>query len=226
MDETLTNAEAAPLTPAAHAPLALERPRTQSDLRKVAFANRVLEVVSVAQAYRDTYRPGQDVTTYDYVKGSELLKDADVGPFVGKLAEKALAEAGIDRMHAMIRLKETIEADLTDYVHTADDPEKKIRRGDFMDLADVRDKLPHEKRRLIKKVSKEGRIELESKQHALELLARIQSMLPSPSVTVNNNTANVFQTMSKEDLVAEIARKMSNPDVARALEAKLLPREA
>jgi len=202
-------------------PLDLPEPRTQTELRRWAFAKRLLEVVDVGAAYRDVFNPGKDVEPRHAVAGNKLLKDEDVGKIVAHLAEPALVAAGVEREFALRRLVAIVDADLTDF---ADDS------GSFMDLKAMKE-LPPEKRRLVRKygerMGKDGDVtsrtlELEPRMPALELMARILSLVQPAGVTVNNNTANVFSDMTKEQLLAEIARKMANPDVARALEARII----
>jgi len=210
------------LTPqAASRSMDLPAPRTQTEMRRWAFAKRLLEVVDVGAAYRDVFNPGNNVEPRHVVAGNKLLKEEDVGKIVAYLAEPALVAAGVEREFAIKRLVAMIDGDITDF---ADD------EGSFMDLKAMKD-LPPEKRRLVRKYGERfgatgsltsRTLELEPRIPALELMARILKLVQPVGVTVNNNTANVFSDMTKEQLLAEIARKMANPDVARALEARII----
>jgi hypothetical protein len=208
---------------------ALTEPRTQTDLRKWAFAKRLLEVVDVGAAYRDVFHPGKDVTPGYVIAGNNLLKDENVGKVVKHLAEPALLAAGVEREFAIKRLVETVDSDLTDF---ADDA------GSFLDLAAMKANLPPEKRRLVKKyretIGPKGdvtsrTIELEPKQPAMELLARILNLVQPASVTINNEQ-NLFVGQSKDDLRAEIVRRMQNlaqqgtlPPALEGVLAKIAP---
>jgi hypothetical protein len=197
-------------------------------LRKWAFAKRLLEVVDVGAAYRDVFHPGKDVTPGYVIAGNNLLKDENVGKVVKHLAEPALLAAGVEREFAIKRLVETVDSDLTDFA---------TEGGSFMDLAQMRE-LPANKRRLVKKyqerVGKDGEItsrtiELEPKQPAMELLARILNLVQPASVTINNEQ-NLFVGQSKDDLRAEIVRRMQNlaqqgtlPPALEGVLAKIAP---
>lgn len=165
---------------------ALPAPTTQTQVQHWAFAKRLCETVSVAEAYRDVYDPGEDVTQSHYLAGGRLLKDPQIGEIVRVIALPALVEIGVDKSHALTRLLQTIDADPTDYVG-AD--------GAYLAPADLR-KLPLEKRRLIRRMhvgrSKDGAIfttdiELEPKHPALQLLAQIQQWVKPGTTTVINN---------------------------------------
>jgi hypothetical protein len=166
-------------------PVVLREPRTETELRGMTFAEQVLLTVEVGTAYRNVFDPGQDVTPYHRAAGSRLLKDEYVGVWIKELATHALEAAGVDRGHAIRRLIETIDSDITDYVDEGTDS--------FMSLKEMRDKLPLEKRRLIRKyterVNKKGRvvariIELEPKQPAIDLLSRIQRWVSPDQVNI------------------------------------------
>lgn len=176
------------------AALDLSEPQTQDELRQWAFAKRVLEVVDVAAAYRDVFAPGQDVEAYHYAAGNRLLKKVEVGKLIKQLAPPALVAAGVDRDFALRRLIQTVDGDVTDYATVEVDEEGNERSG-FMSLAQIK-KLPLEKRRLIKRYvevfDKDGKvrrreIELEPKQPAIDLLARIQQWVQPNQLNVTNS---------------------------------------
>jgi hypothetical protein len=197
----------------------LREPRTETELRGMTFAEQVLLTVEVGTAYRNVFAPGEDVSAAHRAAGARLMKDSYVGMWIGHLATHALAAAGVQREHAIRRLLETIEADLTDYVYTDGD-----KKGEFMDLATIRETLPLAKRRLIRKVTPSGDIELEPKQPALELLARIEQLVQPNQVNVQNNIIAEVAGQSKDQLRAEILRRMSNPELVRSLlESGTLP---
>ncbi len=163
----------------------LREPQNQNEVRQVSFAQQVLTTVDVGLAYRNVFCPGVEVEARHRIAGNKLMQDPYVGAWIGHLAGHALAAAGVEREHAMRRLLEAIDSDLTDYVFT-----EGANKGKFMDLATIRETLPHEKRRLIRKVTPCGSIELEPKQPAIELLARIAQLVQPNSVNVINN--NIF----------------------------------
>jgi hypothetical protein len=72
-------------------------------------------------------------------------------------------------------------------------------------------------------------IELEPKQPAMELLARILNLVQPASLTINNEQ-NLFVGQSKDDLRAEIVRRMQNlaqqgtlPPALEGVLAKIAP---
>jgi hypothetical protein len=200
----------------------LEAPTTQTQLREWAFAKRVLETVDVGVAFRDVYDPGEAVEPRHHARGANLMTRPEVSKLIQRLAAPALIAAGVERAFALKRLIQTIDADLTDYVDDTielDEEGKPLpNRGSFMTLAQIKERLPPEKRRLIRKYRetlKDGavvkrEIELEPKSQALELLARIQQL-------VQPNTQNV---MNSETIINVITvaqnRAVKRADALRA----------
>ena len=176
----------------------LEAPTTETQVREWAFAKRVLETVDVAVAYRDVYDPGSPIEPRHHAAGANRLTKPEVGKLIQRLAAPALVAAGVERAFALRRLLQTIDGDLTDYVDDTVELDKEgkplPKRGSFMTLAQIKERLPPEKRRLIRKYRetlKDGEvvkreIELEPKSQALELLARIQQMVQPTSLTMMN----------------------------------------
>jgi hypothetical protein len=173
--------------------LQAREPTTQTEIRQVAFASAVLTIMNVAEAYRDVFDPGAPITPAHHISGSRMLKDRYVGSWIRSLATHSLEEAGVDRTLAVRRLLQTIESDITDYVRVEKDDDGHIIYDGFMSLSQIREALPPEKRRLIKKyterLNKDGvvtsrTIEMESKQAAIELLARIQKWVAPGEVNV------------------------------------------
>jgi hypothetical protein len=188
--------------------LDLAEPTTSSDLREWAYAKRLLEVVDVGEAYRDVFHPGKKVTPNYVYAGQRMLRQESVGKIIKYLAPPALMAAGVEREFALRRLIETIEADITDYADGA---------GSFMNLDQIRAKLPPEKRRLIRRYKeqfdKEGNvtsrtIELEPKHQALELLARIQQLVQPNTLNVVNNETIVNVINVAQQNAAKRQREM------------------
>jgi hypothetical protein len=186
-------------------PVVLREPRTETELRGQTFAEQVLLTVEIGTAYRNVFAPGQDVTPYHRSAGARLLKDEYVGLWIKELATHALESASVDRAHAIKRLLETIDSDITDFVHEG--------RDEFMSLKEIRDKLPLEKRRLIRKyterLNKDGyvvsrTIELEPKQPAIDLLARIQRWVSPDQINV-----------VKGDMIVNVISQAQNAAIRR-----------
>ncbi len=189
--------------------ICLEPPRTQSQMRSWAFAKRVCETVDVARAYRDVYDPGEEIEHKHYIAGAKLLKDPKVAEIIQAISRPALVELGVDKAHALKRLLETIDGDLTDYARTD---------GSFMTLDEIR-QLPIEKRRLVKKYKetytetgglKSREIELEPKHPALALLAQIQQWVkPGNTTIITNETIVTYIGVAQRraQLAADAARK-------------------
>lgn len=167
----------------------LEAPTTQTQLRDWAFAKRVLETVDVGVAWRDVYDPGVELSARHHANGANALTRPEVGKLIQRLAPPALVAAGVERAFALRRLIQTIEADLTDYI----DPQTES----FMTLARMKEFLPPEKRRLVRKYREtlhpktgaviKREIELEPKSQALELLARVQQLVQPSSLNIMNS---------------------------------------
>lgn len=185
----------------------LPAPLTQRQLQHWAFAKRLCETANVAEAYRDVFDPGEDLTPYSHTAGARLLKDPEVGQIVKSIAAPALVELGVSRNHALRRLLETIDSDITDYftLDTKDD-DGKVIRGRVMTPSEMR-QLPFEKRRLIKKFTEreyaDGSIkrefELESKGDALKLLAQIEQWVqPGNTTIINNETIVTFINAARQ----------------------------
>jgi hypothetical protein len=158
---------------------------TQRRLRMLAFARRFAETMDAGEAYRDIYRPAENPKPTDKHHGERMLRVPMVQQFVAELVKPALVTLGVDKMHAIRRLIETIDGDVTDYVKVV--PSRDGRdQAELMSAAEIREALPLAKRRLIKKIKithdqyggiKSREIELESKQAALELLAKLQGWI-------------------------------------------------
>jgi hypothetical protein len=181
-------------------------PKTQTELRHWAFARQICETTDVAVAYRNTFRPGKDVNHNDYIAGTKLL--GDVAGIVRQIAEPALIELGVEKSLALRRLLETVESDITEFCKND---------GSYLSMEEIK-AMPHEKRRLIKKLEtaergKKGRvvtnIVLESKEKALHLLGQIQGWIKPAGVTVNNNVQTVVAQLSREELDDEIRKRMT-----------------
>lgn len=167
---------------------------TQRRLRMMAFARIFAETMDSGQAYRDVYRPATNPKDTDKLHGDKLLRTDFVQKHVGILLKPALVALGVDQAFALRRLIETIDGDITDYVKpvVGDDD---VGTTQLMTLEDIRDTLPLGKRRLIRKYEekydKDGNlrsrgIELEPKQPALELLARIRGWIKSDTNLIVN----------------------------------------
>lgn len=159
------------------------KPRlTQRRLRMLAFARVFAETMDAGQAYRDVFRPAENPKDSDKINGARLLTTKLVQAQVAELIKPALIAMGVDRQFALRRLIETIDGDFTDF-------SRQVKSADGRDTADLmtpqemREALPLAKRRLVKKYKvtydqyggiKSREIELEAKQPALELLAKMQ----------------------------------------------------
>jgi hypothetical protein len=174
-------------------PVTLHEPRNQHELRQVDFVHHLLKTVEVARSYRDVFAPGTDVTSAHHVAGTRMMKDPYVGIWIKELAKHALEAAGVDRELAIRRLLQTIDSDITDFGRTVVGEDGVEVDDGFMSLKEMREKLPLEKRRLIRKYTERlnakgavimRQIELEPKHQALELLARIQNWVSPDQVNV------------------------------------------
>jgi len=203
--------------------LALPPPCTQTELRHRHFAKRLCETVSVAEAYRDVFDPGEDITPYHHISGSRLMKDEAVLTIVKEVSLPALVEMGVERNHALRRLLETIDSDITDYASID---------GKIMSLAEMRN-LPFEKRRLVKKIKERfdpetgelvnREIELEGKEGALRLLAQIKQWV-QPGATVNVKNENIVNYITVANKVAEGRVKLAREAAAKSKSAEQLSR--
>lgn len=170
---------------------------TQRRLRFIAFARIFAETMDPAQAYRDVYRPATNPKDGDKQLGDKLLKIKYVQERIGEFLKPALLALGVDQTFALRRLLETIDGDLTDYVKQVPSVNERDVAS-LMSLKEMRDALPLSKRRLIKRYKetfdqygmlKSREIELESKQPALELLAKIKGWIGGGTeLVVNGDT--------------------------------------
>lgn len=203
--------------------LALPAPCTQTELRNRHFAKRLCETVSVAEAYRDVFDPGESITPYHQIAGARLMKDETVLTIVKEVSLPALVEMGVERNHALKRLLETIDSDITDYASID---------GKIMSLAEMRS-LPFEKRRLVKKIKERfdpetgglvnREIELEGKEGALRLLAQVQQWV-QPGATVNVKNENIVNYITVANKVAEGRVKLAREEAAKSKSADQLTR--
>lgn len=193
------------LETAAPPSLGLAAPRTQTQLRTWAFAKRICETVNVAEAYRDTFDPGEQISPRHHAAGAAMLKKEEVGLIVKAIAAPALVELGVDRNHAIKRLLEAADGDVTDYYD-----------GDtMMSPSQMRAQLTPEKRRLIKKIKErilptgeiQREIEMEGKHEALRLLAQIQQWVQPGSTTIVNNETIVTYLNIATKSAAELQKK-------------------
>lgn len=175
---------------------------TQRRLRLKAFARKFAETMDSAEAYREIYRPATNPQPGDKTKGDRLLKLPEVQKLVGELIQPALVAMNVDHAFALRRLIETIDSDITDYaemiVPGVEAEELMRKNSGFMSLLDMRELLPVEKRRLIKKYKvtydqlgmvKSREIELEPKQPALELLAKMRGWVQGDTNVVVDGDA-------------------------------------
>lgn len=155
---------------------------TQRRLRLMAFARKFCETMDSAQSYRDVYRPLTNPMPGDKLHGDKLLKIKFVQDRIGEIITPAVKALGIDQSFVIRRLLETIDGDITDYVKVVPGVDGRDQ-ADLMSLQEMRDALPLAKRRLVKKYKviydqfgmvKSREIELEPKQPAMELLAKIR----------------------------------------------------
>lgn len=166
---------------------------TQRNLRVKAFARRFAETMDSAEAYRDVYRPATNPQPGDKARGDRLLRLPEVQKLVGDMIKPTLVAMGVDQSFALRRLIETVDSDITDYHN----PLAEKGKSSFMSLAEMREQLPLEKRRLIKKYKetydqmgfiKSIDVELEPKQPALELLAKMRGWVqPDNNVIVDGD---------------------------------------
>lgn len=214
--------------------LNLPAPTTQTTLRRWAFAKRLCETCNVATAYRDVFDPLEGEPTHDhYTRGNALLKDKDVAQIVRTIATPALVTLGVDKSFVLKRLIENIDVDVTDYIDNA--------TGSFMNLDAMKEKLPLEKRRLVRKVierfDKDGNLtkrelELHDPHKAMELLARIQQWVQPGALNVNitNETIVGFIQIAREEaekkkatLIEASKDSAAAGQLSRAANAQLLP---
>lgn len=159
------------------------KPRiTQRRLRMIAFARVFAETMDSGQAFRDVYRPAENPHPTDRQRGESMLRLPFVQKHVGEVLRPTLVALGVDQTFAIRRLIETIDGDLTDYMRQVPGTDT----ADIMTLTEMREALPLAKRRLVKKYKvtydqyggiKSREIELEPKQGALELLAKIKGWI-------------------------------------------------
>jgi hypothetical protein len=155
---------------------------SQRRLRALAFARIFAENMDSGQAYREVYRPGENPLPTDKIKGDRLLHVPYVQEQVGDCLKPAMVALGVDQTFGLRRLIETIDSDITDYVRVTK-PSGANDSAELMTLAEMKEALPLAKRRLIRKYKitydqyggvKSREIELEPKQPAMELLAKIR----------------------------------------------------
>jgi hypothetical protein len=151
----------------------------------MAFARLFAETMDAGQSYRDIYRPAENPRPTDKQHGDKLLRTKFVQQAVGDLLKPALIALGVDKTFALRRLIETVDGDITDYVKVVPSTNGQDN-ADLMSPSEIREALPLAKRRLIKKFKvsydqyggiKSREIELEAKQPALELLAKMQGWI-------------------------------------------------
>lgn len=183
--------------------LALIPPKDQTTLQRWAFARRLCEVMDVAEAYRDTYEPWEEILPKHYQAGNGLLKREDVQEIVRTLVQPVLVELGVDKQYVLKKLLTTLEGDLTEYATIVVDSEGK-EHSRFMSLHELQ-KLPPDKRKLIKKFEEKNtqfglqrKIELRDPEAAMLLLARIQNMISDSNTTtvINNETIVMHMTLA------------------------------
>jgi hypothetical protein len=167
---------------------------TQRRLRVIAFARVFAETMDTAQAFRDVYRPAENPLPTDKTNGDRLIRTKAAQKAVADFLKPHLVALGVDQTFALRRLLETIDGDITDYVKVVPSQDGKDV-ADLMSLKDMREALPLAKRRLVRKYKvtydqfgqvKTREIELEPKQPALELLAKIKGWV-TPGTQVNIN---------------------------------------
>lgn len=165
---------------------------TQRRLRMIAFARKFAETMDAGMAYRDIFRPATNPEPDDRMRGERMLRIKFVQKRVGEYLEPALVALGVDQQFAVRRLIETVDGDLTDFCKIVKSKDEKDIAA-LMNLEEMREALPLGKRRLVKKYKetfdqfgnlKTREIELESKQAALELLAKIRGWVSGDRLTV------------------------------------------
>lgn len=166
---------------------------TQRRLRYMAFARKFCETMDTAQAYRDVFRPMTNPKDSDKIHGDKLLKIKFVQDRIGEIITPAVKALGVDQTFVIRRLLETIDGDITDYTKVV--PGAAGDAADLMSLKEMREALPLSKRRLVKKYKviydqfgqvKSREIELEPKQPAMELLAKIRGWVSGDKTILIN----------------------------------------
>lgn len=194
------------------------KPRlTQRRLRALAFARAFAETMDAGQAYRDIYRPAENPKPNDKLNGDRLLRTPFVQKAVGDLIKPALVALGIDKSFALRRLIETIDGDITDYVKHVPSADGRDN-ADLMSPTEMREALPLAKRRLVKKFKvtydqygsiKSREIELEGKQGALELLAKMQGWVkPDSHIHIDGDEMmrKIDEARAAAPIAAEVIR--------------------
>lgn len=201
---------------------------TQRKLRMLAFARMFVECMDSGRAFRDVYRPATRAEPKDKTRGDRLLKIPEVQKLIGEMLKPAMIAMNVDNAFALRRLLETIDSDLTDYVNELPDKDGNIDPR-LMSLTEMKEALPLAKRRLVRKYKetfnefggiKTREIELEPKQPAMELLAKMRGWVSDgPTIIDGDAMIRLFEAArsAAQDRSADMRSSIANSRTAKQI---------